>query len=186
MLLALTLCGTVALAACAEQSARHAPTPSPTLPPRAKIVAHAGDTQLCTVVSPAEFARVTGLQATQVEAGVTSDTLTGLQDVQCEYLDASDPAQLVGRGTINFEVAGDAQSAARTLETVKQSFTGVTDINDVGDAAFTGSPGGAASGTGLVVLRGTMLLYLSIGGEVQTVAHITEQLALLVLSRVVS
>jgi hypothetical protein len=185
--LALLLCGVLALAASAERSTRHATTASPSatsLP--AKIIAHAGDTRLCAAVSPVEFEQVTGQHANQVERGATSDTLTGLQEVYCIYLDTSDPVQLFGRGTINFEIAENAHSAAHTFEAVRQAFTGVIDIADVGDAAFAGSPGGAGNGTGLVVVKGTLLLYLSVGGDPRTVAHVTTQLATLVLIRVAS
>jgi hypothetical protein len=184
--LALLLCGVLALAASAERSGgmhATAATPSPTSLP-ARIIAHAGDTQLCAAVSPVEFEQVTGQHANQVERGATSDTLTGLQEVYCIYLDTSDPVQFFGRGTINFEVAATAHSAARTFEAVRQAFTSVTDIAGVGDAAFAGSPGGASNGTGLVVVKGTLLLYLSVGGDPRTVAHITSQLASLVLIRV--
>jgi len=129
---------------------------------------------------------VTGQGATQVESGITADLLTGLQEVYCIYLDTSDPQQFFGRGTINFEIASDAHAAGRTFEAVKQSFTRVTNVKNVGDAAFAGTPGGASSGTGLMVVKGPMLLYLSVHGDPQTVARITTQLAMLVLIRVVS
>jgi hypothetical protein len=182
-LLALTLCGVVALAACAATSRPRA-IPASGAPQPTKIAARAGDTSLCNVVSPAEFARVTGETVTQVTPGTTIDSLTGLREVYCIYSDASDPQQRFDRGTVNFEVAANAQSAASTFQTVKQSFTGVTDVRGVGDAAFTGTPGGAGAGTGLVVVSGTLLLYLSVGGDAQAVEHFTEQLAMLVLNQV--
>src|SRR5262249_33738099 len=123
-LLALTLCGLVTLRASVERSRIDTSTPSHS-PLPARIVARAGDVQqLCTVISPVEFARVTGTRATAVEGGARGDTLTGLQEVYCIYLDTSDPTQFFGRGTINFELAADAPSAARTFKAVKQSFTG--------------------------------------------------------------
>ena len=174
----------VALTACAAATGRPRATATPGAPQPTKIAARAGDTSLCNVVSPAEFARVTGEAATQVMPGTTTDSLTGLREVYCIYNDASDPQQVIGRGTINFEVAADVQAAASTFQTVKQSFTGVADVRGVGDAAFAGTPGGAGVGTGLVVVRGTLLLYLSVGGDPQSVVRATSQLATLVLSRV--
>jgi hypothetical protein len=182
-LLALALCGIFALSACATTSGAHA-TATPGAPQPTKIAARAGDTSLCNVVSSAEFARVTGEAATQVMPGTTTDSLTGLREVYCIYSDTSDPQQVIGRGTINFEVAADAQTATRTFQLVKQSFTGVADVPGVGDAAFAGTPGGAGAGTGLVVVRGTLLLYLSVGGDPQSVVRVTSQLAALALSRV--
>lgn len=183
--LALALCGAVALTACATTTTtrpRAAATPS--APGPTPIAARADDTRLCNVLTPAEFARVAGVPATQVTPGVTTDSLTTLQEVYCLYADAADPQQFVAQGTINFEVAGSAQAAASTFQTVKQSFTNVTSVPGVGAAAFTGSPGGVGTGTGLVVLRGSLLLYLSVGGDSQRVARVTTNLALLVLSRV--
>lgn len=144
------------------------------------------DTRLCSVVSPADFTQVTGAAATQVTPGATADGLTGLPEVYCIYADAADPQQLVGRGTINYEVAADANTAASVFSKVKQSFTGVTDVRHVGDAAFTGTPGGTATatGTGLVVVGGRLLLYISVGGDPPTVARLAGQLATLVLSRI--
>ena len=183
----LLLCGMVALTACAAGGAPRATrTSTPSGPQPTKQVARAGDTGLCQVVSPAEFAGVLGGSVTQVAAGTTSDLLTGLREVYCTYLDTSDPQQAVGRGTINFEVATDAQSAAATFQTVKRAFGGVSDVQGVGAAAFVGSPGGggAGGGIGLVVVQGSLLLYLSVGGDAQTVTRVTTRLATLVLSRV--
>jgi hypothetical protein len=53
----------------------------------------------------------------------------------------------------------------------------------VGDVAFAGNPDGA-SGTGLLVLRGSLLVYLSVAGDEATVVRITSALAALALSRV--
>ena len=187
MLTSVLLCGMVALTACAASGApRATPTPTPSGPQPTKQVARAGDTGLCQVVSPAEFAGVLGGSVTQVAAGTTSDLLTGLPEVYCTYLDTSNPQQVVGRGTINFEVATDAQSAATTFQTVKRAFGGVNDVQGVGADAFVGSPGGgdASGGTGLVVVQGSLLLYLSVGGDAQTVTRVTTRLATLVLSRV--
>jgi len=186
-LITLMLFGLLALTASAERgvmlaaSSSHSPPPPP-----AKIVAHSGDIRLCAVISPGEFARVTGTRATHVEGGAIADPLTGLQEVYCIYLDASDPQQLFGRGTINFEIAADAPTASRTFNAVKQSFIGGNDIKDVGDAAFSGIPVGASRGTGLVVVKGALLLYLSVGGDPHTVTRITTRLAKLVLARVAS
>jgi hypothetical protein len=182
LLLALMLCGAVVLAACAARGGTRARATASV--PATKIAVRAGDTSLCQVVSPADFTRVSGEPATQVTAGTTDDSLTGLREVYCIYLDASDPQQLIGRGTINFEVASAARAAAGTFQTIKRSFTGVLDVPGVGDAAFAGTPGGMDNGTGLVVVRGTLLLYLSVGGDPPSVVRITRQLAVLVLSRV--
>jgi hypothetical protein len=181
----LLLWGMLALAGCAAAGAPHG-TPTTSAAQPTKTVAKAGDTSLCQVVSPAEFASVLGESITQVAAGTTSDQLTGLLEVYCTYLDASDPQQVVGRGTINFEVATDAQAATATFQTVKRSFLGVSDVHGVGTDAFAGSPGGAGAsgGTGLVVVQGSLLLYLSVGGDAQTVTRVTTQLAALVLRRV--
>lgn len=184
LLLAVMLCGAVAITACATTTRPHAAATTPGAPQPTAIVARAGDTSLCQVIAPAEFARVAGVPATQVTPGVTIDSLTALREVYCLYADASDAQQFVAQGTINFEVAGSAQAAASTFQTVKQSFTNVAAVPGVGDAAFTGTPGGAGAGTGLVVRRGALLLYLSVGGDPQSVARVTTQLAALVLSRV--
>jgi hypothetical protein len=188
-LLALTVCVAVGLTACAAASrpratatARPTPTSGSSGPPTTKVTPKAGDTSLCNIVSPAEFARVTGKSATQVQAGTTTDSLTRLREVYCIYSDASDPQQIVEWGTINFEVAADAQIAASTFQTVKRSFTGVTNVYGIGDAAFIGMPGGA--GAGLVVVSKTLLLYLSVGGDPQAVEQATGQLATIVLSGV--
>src|SRR5262249_51641944 len=149
-----------------------------------KFAARAGDISLCAVVSPADFAKATGLTTTQVSSGATADGLTGLPEVYCIYADATDPQQLVGRGTINYEVAADARTATGIFSTVKQSFSGVTDVRQVGDAAFAGTPGGAGAGTGLVVVSGHLLLYISVGGDPPTVARLAGKLAALALSRV--
>lgn len=186
----LALCGAVALSACAPSGASHASvtaTPQPTA-----IVATPGNAAVCAAVSAADFARVDGHAATQVTTGVTPDGLTGLREVFCLYLDTTDPQQTFARGTINVEIASDAQSAGRIYQLVRQSFTNVADVPGVGDAAFSGTPGGAGSGagagtgagTGLVVRRGAMLLYLSVGGDASSRLRITRQLALLVLARV--
>jgi hypothetical protein len=182
-LLALALCGMVALGACAATGHPHA-TATPTAPQPTKIAARTGDTSLCNVISPSEFARVTGETTTQMTPGTTTDSLTGLREVYCIYSDTSDPQQVTGRGTINFEVAADTQAATSTFQMVKQSFTNVADVRGVGDAAFAGTPGGASAGTGLVVVRGTLLLYLSVGGDPQSVVRVTSRLATLVLNRV--
>lgn len=180
LLLAPALCATLALTACgAGRSTPPARTPQPT-----QIVARPGDTHLCSVISPAEFAHVTSLGATQVTPGVTTDSLTGLREVYCLYLDNSDPHQLFARGTINFEIAANASTASHIFQTVKTTFTSVKDVVGVGDAAFAGTPGGAGTGTGLVVMRGALLLYLSVGGDAPSVTQIAGQLARLVLSRV--
>jgi hypothetical protein len=183
----LLLCGMVALTACSASGAQRAtPTSTPRGPQPTKRVARAGDTGLCQVVSPAEFAGALGGSVTQVAAGTTSDLLTGLPEVYCTYVDTSDLQQVVGRGTINFEVATDAPTAAATFQTVKRAFGGVSDVQGVGADAFVGSPGGgnASGGTGLVVVQGSLLLYLSVGGDAQTVTRVTTQLATLVLRRV--
>src|SRR5260370_166820 len=107
-------------------------------------------------------------------------------EVYGTYVDPSNPQQIVGRGTINFEVATDAQTAAATFQTVKRAFGGVSDVQGVGADAFVGSPGGgdASGGTGLVVVQGSLLLYLSVGGDAPTVTRVTARLAALVLRRV--
>jgi hypothetical protein len=180
LLLAAALCATLALAACGSgRTTPPARTPQPT-----RIAATPGDTRLCSVISRAEFVRVTGLAATQVTPGVTTDSLTSLREVYCLYLDNSDPRQLVGRGTINFEIAADASAASRIFQTVKASFTDVSAVPGVGDAAFAGTPGGAGTGTGLVVVHGALLLYLSTGEDALSLARTTVQLAKLVLGRV--
>lgn len=180
LLLAAALYAMLALAACgAGRSTPPARTPQPT-----QIAARPGDTRLCSVISPTEFARVTGRAATRITPGVTTDSLTGLREVYCLYLDDSDPHQLFARGTINFEIASGSSAASHIYQTVKTSFTSVRDIPGVGDAAFAGTPGGTGTGTGLVVMRGALLLYLSVGGDAPSVARITAQLARLVLSRV--
>lgn len=174
--LALLLALTLMASACATTSA----TPQPT-----KIAARAGNTRLCAAVSAAEFARLTGGTATKVTAGAIDDPLTGLREVYCLYLDTADPQTTIGRGTINYEVASDPGSAARTFETVKRSFSDVADVGGVGDAAFSGTPGGTGgTGVGLLVLRRSLLLYLSVGGDRQTVERVTTRLALVVLGRV--
>src|SRR5262249_50305036 len=98
--LMLGLAALTALAGCAPPGSDRAPRPQPT-----KVPAHAGATSLCAAVSPADFARVTGQSATEVTPGTTVDGLTSLPEVYCIYADAADPQQLVGRGTINFEIA---------------------------------------------------------------------------------
>src|SRR5690242_6128692 len=80
------LCGLVLLAACAQGSgARATATPAAARP--TAIAAQAGDTRLCAVVTPAEFAGVAGAAANQVTPGSTTDSLTGLREVYCIYLD---------------------------------------------------------------------------------------------------
>ncbi len=183
-ILALCAAIAVALAACAgANSARVVATPGT---PAAKVVARAGDLGLCTLVSPSEFAHITGRTSNQVTPGVTADSLTGLQEVYCLYLDNTDPQQLIARGTINYEVAGDPHTANRIFQRVKQTFVGVVDVRGIGDAAFTGTPGGLGdgAGTGLLLVSGPVLLYLSVGGDPATVTRITRQLAAVVLSRV--
>ena len=184
-LIVLAVYGSLALAACSAGSgARSSATPGQ--PRSTPIAVRAGDTGLCSVVSPADFARATGERSTEVRPGAGADPLTGLREVYCIYVDASDPQQIIAQGTINYEVASDAQAAVRTFQTVKQAFTGVAQVSAVGDAAFAGSPDGVdtGTGTGLVVVRGPLLLYLSVGGDPPTVTRITRQLAALVLSRV--
>jgi hypothetical protein len=183
LLWATALCGALALTACAPASAPGGTKPSNS-PQPTKIAVHAGDTSLCRVISLAQFSSVLGERVTQVMAGITGDQLTGLQEVYCIYVDTSDPQQLFGRGTINFEVASDAQIASTIFQTVKQSFSPVSEVRGVGAAAFAGSPGGAEGGTGLVVVQGNLLLYLSVGGDPQTVVRVTTQLAMLVLRSV--
>lgn len=168
------------LGACATSAHTTAPRPAPT-----PIVAQAGAVSLCGVISAAEFARVAGLRATQVIPGTTDDSLTGLQEVYCLYLDTATAGQTIGRGTINYEVAPDTHSAVTIFQTVRQAFTQVDDVHGLGDAAFAGTPGGASGGTGLVVRKGTLLLYLSVGGDKATVENVTKRLAALILSRVV-
>jgi hypothetical protein len=175
--LLLALVAVASLTACATPGSTSAPAPK-------KITAKAGDTSLCMVVSVGDFARVTGAAATQVTPGTTADGLTGLPEVYCVYTDASHAQQVVGRGTINFERASDAQTATSVFNRVKQSFTAVSDVSGVGDAAFSGTPGGTDAGTGLIVVKQSLLLYLSVGGDAQTVTRVARQLALLVLSRV--
>jgi len=177
LLLAVALVAVASLAACAMSGGTSASAPK-------KITAKAGDTSVCMVVPAADFARVTGASATQVTPGTAADGLTGLPEVYCVYTDTADPQQVVGRGTINFERASDAQTAASTFNRVKQSFTAVSDVGGVGDAAFSGTPGGTSGGTGLIVVKQSLLLYLSVGGDAQTVTRVARQLALLVLSRV--
>lgn len=187
-LLTLALLVAMALTACATSSVSRAPaTPSKSPTPQpTKVAVKAGDTGFCNIVSPAEFTRVSGYRATQVTPGATADSLTQLQEVFCIYTDASDPQQLVEQGTINFERAGDAQAAAAVFQKLEQSFTGVSDVQGIGDGAFSGTPGGLGSGagTGLIVVSGPLLLYLSVGGDPATVTRVTRQLAALVLSRV--
>jgi hypothetical protein len=169
----------LALAACAPGTTATPPRPAPT-----KIVAQAGDIGLCGVISAAEFTQVAGLLATQVNPGTTSDSLTGLPEVFCIYLDGSTAGQTIGRGTINYEVAPDAHTALTIYQTVRQAFTQVDGVRGIGDAAFAGTPAGASGGTGLVVLKGRLLLYLSVGGDQPVVESITERLAGLILGRV--
>src|SRR5258706_8557942 len=169
LLLAVALIAVASLAACATSGGTSASAPK-------KITARAGDTSLCMVVSAADFARVTGASATQVTPGTAADGLTGLPEVYCVYTDTADPQQVVGRGTINFERASDAQTAASIFNRIKQSFTAVSDVGGVGDAAFSGTPGGT-SGTGLIVVKQSLLLYLSVGGDAQTVTRAARPLA---------
>jgi hypothetical protein len=175
-MLALLVALTLMASACATTSATAQPT---------KIAATPGDTGLCAAISAAEFARLTGAATTQVTAGALDDPLTGLREVYCLYLDTADPQATIGRGTINFEVASDPASAARTFETVKRTFSGAEDVGGVGDAAFSGAPGGAGgTGVGLLVRQRSLLLYLSVGGDRQTVERVATRLALVVLGRV--
>lgn len=169
----------VLLTGCTAGGAVVAHTPAPT-----RIAAQAGEVSLCEVISPAEFALEAGVTANQVNAGTGDDPLTGLQEVYCIYLDTSTAGQTTGRGTINYEVASDAPAALTVFQTVRRSFTHVENVRGVGDAAFAGTPAGAPGGTGLVVVRGRLLLYLSTGGDQATVERVTERLAALVLSRV--
>lgn len=169
----------VLFAGCAPDGVTAARTPAPT-----RVVAQAGAVSLCGVVSPAEFARVAGLTTTQVTPGTGDDPLTGLREVYCIYLDTSTAGQTTGRGTINYEVATDASDATAIFQMVRRSFTQVDEVRGVGDAAFAGTPAGAPGGTGLIVVRGRLLLYLSVGGDPPTVERTTERLAGLVLSRV--
>jgi hypothetical protein len=187
--LALPFWAALALVACAgggastRVAAAHAPAPPPVT-----VAATAGNPWLCDTVSPAEFARVTGRSATKVAIGSGDDGLTGLREVSCIYVDAFDPAQVFARGTIDFEVAGDARAAAVIFGRVKRSFTDVSDVRGVGDAAFAGSPGGTGDGaaTGLLVMRGPVLLYVSVGGEGSATLRVTTGLATLALERVVA
>ena len=167
------------LVGCAPARATAARTPAPT-----RVVAQVGALSLCGVVSPAEFTRVAGVRATQVSPGVDDDPLTGLREVYCIYLDTFLPGQTTGRGTINYEVAPDATAALTIFQTVRRSFTQVESVRGVGDAAFAGTPAGAPGGTGLIVVKERLLLYLSVGGDQPTVERVTERLAGLVLSRV--
>lgn len=176
---ALALGVIAALAGCAPGGAAATGTPSPT-----RVVAHAGAASLCGVVAPAEFTRVVGVKATQVSPGTADDPLTGLREVYCIYLDTSTAGQTIGRGTINYEVATDARAAMTIFQAVRRSFTQVDDVGGVGDAAFAGTPAGAPGGTGLIVVNGHLLLYLSVGGDPPTVERVTKRLAALVLSRV--
>jgi hypothetical protein len=183
----------LAVGACASPATGRA---SATLAPRATatasgptptvIVPTPGDVSVCDVIAPAEFARVTGSSATEITSGTTADPLTGLAEVYCIYADASDPHTFLARGTVNYEFAGDATTAGSIFARVKQAFSGVHDVPGVGDSAFSGTPGGtpAGSGFGLLVLRGKLLLYLSVSGDEQTVVRVTRSLATLVLSRV--
>ena len=184
LLATLALSVAALFAACAGGRGTPTATSTSARPQPTKVIATAGDTGLCSVISPADFAHVAGDPATQVTPGVTSDALTGLQEVYCLYLDSSDAQRVVASGTINYELAGDPQTATQIFQRVKQSFTSVTAVRGVGDAAFAGTPGGAGSGTGLVVVQRTLLLYVSVGGNPSTVPRIDEQLAALVLARV--
>lgn len=186
LLLALALAvGSAALGGCASQTNGVRATATPATPQPTKIAARAGDTRLCAVVSPAEVARAIGEAVDQVAPSATADALTGLQEVACVYLDTSDAQHLVGRGTINFEVAADPRAARDTFERVRQSFAGVSDVAGVGDAAFAGAPGGAeGGGAGLVAVRGPLLLYVSVGGDASFVARVATKLARLALERV--
>ncbi len=159
-------------------------TAMPSGTPPTQIAGKPGDTAICAVISPDEFSHVDGATATEITSGATEDTLTGLAEVYCIYADTSVSHQYVGRGTMNYEFASDTQTAAAIFARVKQSFGGASDVTGVGDAAFIGTPGGASSGTGLVVLRGTLLLYVSVQGDAQTVTRVATALALLALSRV--
>lgn len=172
--LSLGLCAaTLALAGCAASG--------PSVP---KVTARSGDVGLCDVVPPATFARVAGVGATEVRSGTSDDALTGLREVYCIYVDGSVTGQITGRGTINYEVARDARTAGTIFQMVRRSFVDARDVGGVGDGAFSGTPAGASGGTGLIVMRGSLMLYLSVGGDRQTVERVTEQLAALVLSRV--
>ena len=183
--------GVFALSACASSSSaivRATSTPTAPLGGRTptSIIPTPGDIGVCTVISPAEFAQVADTTATEITSGATSDTLTGLAEVYCIYDDASDPHTVLARGTINYEFAKDAASAASIFARVKQTFGAVSDVPGVGDSAFSGTPGGApvGSGYGLIVLRGNLLVYLSVAGDESTVVRVTKSLAMLALSRV--
>jgi hypothetical protein len=183
--------GMLALSACAASASSAAqPTATATEPPSGPtptvFVPTPGDTSVCDAISPAEFAHVADTTATEITSGATEDSLTGLNEVYCIYDDASDPHTFLARGTINYEIAADSATAASIFVRVKQSFGGVSDVTGVGDAAFAGTPGGAPSGSGygLLVLRGSLLMYLSVAGDEETVVRVTTSLAALALGRV--
>lgn len=168
----------------ATATATVAQTATPSGPQPTPIEATPGDTSICGVVSPTEFANAAATTASEITSGTIGDSLTGLSEVYCIYDDATDPHQFLARGTINYEFAVDDSSAASIFARVKQSFGDVSEVDEVGDAAFLGVPGGGSDGFGLLVRRGNLLLYLSVSGDEPTVLRVTKVLAALALGRV--
>jgi hypothetical protein len=163
VLLAVVVCGSLALAACSITGTTSGATSGDTTPNHETSVTVApGDTSLCDIISLSEFKQAVGGGVAKLNKSSAKGP-GGVVQVNCAYLPSSLPG--AGGGIIYAITSNGPTYYAHVKQEEQSLLNSATVLSGVGDAAFWGTDSTAEDILNLDMLKDNVVVGITMDGS---------------------